>query len=138
MGECIEWRGAKTGFGYGKRKINGKSLMTHRLAWERANGPIPNGMCVLHRCDNPPCINPDHLFIGTHGDNNRDCYQKGRRRIASKPAVTEQTAVRLKMLKGVISQQSLHKALGVSQSYIKNIMDGVRFAHVTANTRYGF
>ena len=50
----------------------------HRMAWIIAYGSIPQGLCVLHRCDNPPCVRPDHLFLGTKGDNNRDCVAKGR------------------------------------------------------------
>lgn len=57
---------------------NGKAVYVHRFAWELAFGPIPEGMCVLHRCDNPPCVNPEHLWIGTKADNNRDRASKGR------------------------------------------------------------
>jgi hypothetical protein len=83
---CLEWtRGTDVG-GYGAIKSCGKSLKTHRLAWERANGQIPIGMCVLHHCDNPPCGQTDptegypegHLFLGTRLDNNADRVAKGR------------------------------------------------------------
>lgn len=57
---------------------NGRTYLTHRLTWEWANGPIPEGMNVCHKCDNPPCCNPDHLFLGTQRDNIRDCVVKGR------------------------------------------------------------
>lgn len=58
--------------------INGKIVAAHRYAWEQANGPIPESMFVCHRCDNPPCINVDHLFLGTPKDNTRDMALKGR------------------------------------------------------------
>lgn len=79
---CIEWQGGRHPSGHGMiaAKRDGKwvSLYTHRVAWEVANGPIPDGMCVCHRCDNPPCVNPLHLFLGTRSDNIVDMWNKGR------------------------------------------------------------
>jgi hypothetical protein len=77
-GECWEWRGARSADGYGQRRIGGKLLYLHRLAYEWAAGAIPAGMLVCHRCDNPPCCNPDHLFLGSRADNARDMCRKGR------------------------------------------------------------
>ena len=67
---------------YGMISVKGKSWPAHRLSWTLAYGPIPEGMCVCHHCDNPPCVRPDHLFLGTRADNNRDRDQKGRHRPA--------------------------------------------------------
>jgi hypothetical protein len=75
---CIEWTGARDRYGYGMRRWNGRTTRAHRVAWEQANGPIPAGLSVLHRCDNPPCINVDHLYAGTHQDNMRDRGLRGR------------------------------------------------------------
>ena len=86
---CIEWTGAVDRRGYGRLQRGSRGMgvvMTHRLAWELANGPIPEGAWVLHRCDNPPCCqtNPTdaypegHLFLGTHADNMADMVAKGR------------------------------------------------------------
>jgi hypothetical protein len=83
-GECWEWNGPRTKGGYGATWVNGKKRMTHRLAYEWAKGPIPPGMYVMHRCDNPPCCNPDHLAIGTPSENQQDRLAKGRNGTASK------------------------------------------------------
>src|SRR5688572_24439688 len=74
---CWIWQGATDGR-YGEARLNGKKQKTHRIAWTLVNGEIPEGMFALHRCDNPPCVNPDHLFLGTKKDNRADCLQKGR------------------------------------------------------------
>ena len=77
---CLVWTGACTKAGYGEINRKGKVRHVHRLAWELNRGPIPSGLLVLHRCDNPPCWNPDHLFLGTHQDNTDDKVAKGRLR----------------------------------------------------------
>lgn len=81
-GGCWEWTGSTNPSGYGELGLGGRHeglVAAHRLSWELHVGPIPDGLWVLHRCDNPPCCNPDHLFLGTRTDNVRDMYAKGRR-----------------------------------------------------------
>lgn len=80
--ECWEWTGARLPRGYGFAWDNavGANRLAHRLAWELTNGPIPDDLWVLHRCDNPPCVRPDHLFLGTAADNAHDMMAKGRGR----------------------------------------------------------
>lgn len=78
---CIEWRGTLSPKGYGLfSRIDAKPRIAraHRLAWEMANGTIPEGLRVLHKCDNPPCVNVEHLFLGTDADNTHDAMRKGR------------------------------------------------------------
>lgn len=75
---CWVWRGGKNKQGQGVVRHDGKNWVTSRLAWTLTNGPIPDGMFICHKCDNPPCINPDHLFAGTPSDNMFDKYRKGR------------------------------------------------------------
>ena len=78
---CIEFMGKRQNKGYGhigSGGHKGRTLLAHRVAWELANGPIPDGLLVCHRCDNPPCCNPEHLFLGTKSDNALDQIGKGR------------------------------------------------------------
>ena len=84
MNNCIEWRGYTNKAGYGVKTWNRKHKLLHRVAWEWANGPILEGAHVLHRCDNPPCVNPNHLFLGTQADNMKDMIAKGRSRSQKK------------------------------------------------------
>lgn len=75
---CIEWQGVKANYGYGRMTINKMPIRVHRLSWSFANGEDIGSLCVCHKCDNPSCINPEHLFLGTHLDNMRDCVAKNR------------------------------------------------------------
>lgn len=77
-GECWEWTGVRNQFGHGRIRRDGKETGTHRYSWILAFGPIPSGMLVCHRCDNPPCVRPSHLFLGTPRDNTQDMHAKGR------------------------------------------------------------
>ncbi len=74
LGECWAWAGGHNNMGYGMHKRR----LTHRVAYEREHGPIPAGMMVCHTCDEPGCINPAHLWLGTNADNQRDASEKGR------------------------------------------------------------
>lgn len=79
LGPCWIWTASGFSKNYGKVSVKGKTVGAHRVAWELGVGPIPNGLYVLHHCDNPPCVNyTQHLFLGTHTDNMRDAAAKGR------------------------------------------------------------
>lgn len=76
--QCWEWTGATDPNGYGRLAWNDRLWLAHRVSYTQHVGPIPDGISVCHRCDNPPCCNPAHLFLGTHADNVRDMWAKGR------------------------------------------------------------
>jgi len=76
--DCFELKKCITSKGYGRIPIFGKNKSAHRFVWELLKGDIPEGLCVCHHCDNPKCINPDHLFLGTFYDNNHDKINKGK------------------------------------------------------------
>lgn len=79
---CWLWKGSTFHFGHGQFSVTQdgrrRNKKAHRVAWELTNGPIPDGLMVCHRCDNPPCVRPDHLYLGTAKDNHDDSWNKGR------------------------------------------------------------
>ncbi len=75
---CHLWTRHFDGHGYGLVWLDGKYKLAHRVSWEIKNGPRPDGLCVLHTCDRPSCVNPEHLWLGTHKDNAVDRVAKGR------------------------------------------------------------
>lgn len=77
---CHIWMGCCTPKGYGQFRADGKTALAHRIAYELYRGPIPEGMCACHTCDNPSCVNPEHLSLGTPKDNTHDMLRKGRYR----------------------------------------------------------
>jgi len=77
---CWNWTGTKLAQGYGMISHNRKMRPAHRISWEMVNGKIPDGLDIMHMCDNPSCVNPDHLKPGTHQDNMLDMFRKGRRK----------------------------------------------------------
>jgi hypothetical protein len=85
---CWIWRGATANKGYGSFRHKDKSRGAHAVAYELTYGPIPKGMCVMHSCDNPPCVNPAHLSLGTKADNTADMMKKGRH-VTQKRAMSE-------------------------------------------------
>jgi len=79
-GECLVWTGGRTTAGYARLSVAGKPQYVHRLVWAQHHGPIPDGLVIMHTCDNPPCVNIDHLRMGTDADNAADRDAKGRGR----------------------------------------------------------
>lgn len=77
-GQCWEWMGRRFPFGYGQFSIGRKTVLPHRYSWSLVNGEIPAGLVVMHSCDNPACVNPEHLCLGTQKENREECARKGR------------------------------------------------------------
>lgn len=124
MSECQVFDGRLDKRGYGRV---GRNAFAHRLAWALHNGADPTGLHVCHKCDNPPCVNPEHLFLGTHDDNMRDMVAKGRARSPSGPAnhmyklTSQQVAEIREMRARGMTQQSIADTFGISQSYVSAV-----------------
>jgi hypothetical protein len=134
LGSCFEWQAAITPDGYGAYKINGRMHRVHRLVWEALNGPIPEGMCVLHHCDNPPCVNPRHLFLGTRQDNMADRDAKGRSARGetngrARLSGSDVASIRAAANAGV-SPKRLAEFWGLNRTYVQDIIAGRTWAHV--------
>lgn len=132
---CINWTGRKTKWGYGTITISGKSRSAHRIAWEQAHGDIPNGLWVLHKCDNRLCCNPLHLFLGTVQDNVDDCCDKqrqtrgtmhGNHRLSDESV----TLIRNKYATGKFTQVELAQEFGVLQTTISRVILRQSWKHV--------
>lgn len=142
---CWLWQGSKSDFGHGQVRICGELFRAHRVSWVWVNGAIPEGKCVLHKCDVPNCVNPEHLFLGTKADNTQDMMTKGRHKfvchsgeLSKTSKLTNQQVLEIRKLfkesggvlgkgkyrRGAISQDRLGKMYGVSQVQIGNILRG--------------
>lgn len=130
--ECWLWTASlnKPG-GYGRIGLNGSNLRVHRISYELAFGSVPIDLHVLHKCDNPPCVNPSHLFLGTQLDNVRDMQHKSRDNKAhhervntSKLTVDQVMEIRRLYDAGGMFQHELGKMFGVSQQNIFRIVHG--------------
>jgi hypothetical protein len=129
--ECWLWTNATTGGGYGTIRINNKKYPTHRLVYELNYGKIPDGMHVCHKCDNPPCCNPSHLFLGTHKDNMLDKMKKCRqRRNSGNSKITEDDVREIRRLHGTITQKKLAEKFGIVQTTVSRIVFRERWKHV--------
>jgi hypothetical protein len=142
-GGCWTWTGGLMSAGYGNFRLAGQMRGAHRVAWELTNGPVPGEMWVLHTCDNPPCVNPSHLWLGTARDNNRDCLVKGRhgsvthpesqvrgrRAAAAKLTERDVVAIRTRFRSGETSA-ALSRSFGVTRAAVRKVVLRRSWAHV--------
>lgn len=132
---CWEWRAGKKSNGYGQFTLNGKEDRAHRASYQLFVGPIPDSTQVLHRCDNPACVNPDHLFLGSVQDNMRDKVLKRRQRKGlNHPSCdlseSEVRSIKRLLSEGGMMQKDIAATFCVSQSTVSEIKHGKRFAEV--------
>jgi hypothetical protein len=119
--------------GYGFVNLNGRHLLFHRAMWTLSKGPIPKGMCVCHKCDNPACGEPTHLFLGTQSDNMKDMAIKKRAAHGERhhnSRITSDTVKEIRRQASLgISQRSIGKNLGLGQSHVNSILKGRLWRH---------
>ena len=132
--KCWPWSASRVGWGHGQfRLANGKQGKAHRFSWELHNGRIPAGLCVLHRCDNPPCVNPAHLFLGTHADNMADRDAKGRGivqrgELNHNAKLTREDVLAIRSSTGTLA--SVAAMFGTDQANVSLIRRRLSWAHV--------
>ena len=132
---CWLWVGCENGYGYGVigTGIKGKNIGAHRLSWQIHNGEIPKGLWVLHKCDNPPCVNPKHLFLGDNKINCMDLKQKGRNLFGERHNMAKLTDKKVKEIKNLFATntgEKIAKMYGVTKSNISNIKCGRSWKHI--------
>lgn len=141
-GGCWLWTGHTNVHGYGEIRAGRATepyLRAHRVSWELHSGPVPAGLDILHHCDNPPCVNPAHLFLGTRAENNFDRHRKGRSKGGSNKGADNPRAkltegqvreIRRLYASGGISQTKLGEKFQVAQTLISHIVQRKIWAHL--------
>lgn len=139
-GDCWLWTGSSKSYaGYGRigaGGAGGRYLLAHRVSYTIHHGPIPEGMVVMHQCDNPSCVNPAHLTVGTNAENIKQSYDKGRKITPFKQGAAHHEAVlteeNVREIKGSsLKNAQLARAFGCSGSAISAIRRGITWKHVT-------
>lgn len=135
-GGCWIWNKSLNIDGYGQMKIAGEMKRSHRVSWEIHRGPIPGGMDVLHKCiASRACCNPDHLYLGTSKENQRDCIEQGRRPIrhgelCPTSKLTEQQVLEIRSLYKVIPNKEIAERFKISPGGVCNIVKRRTWSHI--------
>lgn len=124
--DCLLWIGAKSSRGYGYLRLGKDTRRAHRVSYELFKGKIPNGMLVCHSCDNPICVNPKHLWLGTSKDNSHDRNKKGRAfktigETNGMSKLTKNNVIEIKSLLGKCQLKKLLKKFNISNSHVYSI-----------------
>jgi len=141
---CIEWKGSRDVYGYGQfcikseNETKNKFVFAHRESYRFFNGELPEKLNVCHRCDNPCCVNPKHLWIGTHQQNHKDMHKKGREEHGAPKgkfchsAKINEEKVRIirKMLNAGYSQTEVGRIFGIGQASVWKIKNWISWKHV--------
>jgi hypothetical protein len=139
---CWNWTGLHNNKGYGviNRHHSHRMTVASRVSWEIHRGPIPDGLFVCHHCDNPLCVNPEHLFLGTQTDNMQDCKRKGRLNITASERHGELNCnaklanadiSTIHSLCQFLTQQRVADLFGVSQATIWKVLNGWTYKYAT-------
>lgn len=133
-GECWTWTGDRV-YGYGRVFTSNGRVKAHRLAWAVANNKTPGALCVLHSCDNRPCVNPAHLRLGTNADNNADMVERGQQVRGERNGsakLTEANVREIRALNGTgLKRREIGDMFGLADSTICAILKGRKWKHVT-------
>lgn len=125
---CWEWQGKRMLSGYGQMMISRKYTTTHRFSYELLKGEIPKGLHVCHKCDNPPCVNPEHLFVATASENHLDMWRKGRGQWGQKNGKSILTLNKVRKIRSEYKGErgsitKIANKYGITHSAISNIVN---------------
>lgn len=130
--QCILWQGFRDPKGYGKVWFESSYKLAHRVSYAVNVADIPGGVCVCHRCDNPSCINPRHLFLGTHAENIRDCTTKKRNAFGTKHSRAKLTDTDIVAIRSnTASTRQIAKAYGIAHSRVSEIKNLKSWRHIS-------